>query len=131
MQKPTSLTTKSGGFALIEVLVSVLIFSLGVVGLMGLQTRALQVSNEAQDRSTAAMLANTISSEMWLVKSTSVDASVLSAWQEQVAEALPNGEGTVTASSTSNALVSVTWMPPARSASEPENTFKTRVVIPQ
>lgn len=130
-KSPPSRPSQSGGFALIEVLVSVLIFSLGVVGLMGVQTRALQVSNEAQDRNTAAMLANSITSEMWLVKSTSVDASVLSAWQDQVAQSLPNGEGTVTTSSASNAVVSVTWLPPARSASEPENAFKTSVVIPQ
>ena len=48
------------GFALIEVLVSMLLFSLGVAGLIGMQARALQVSTDAQDRVQAAQLAQSL-----------------------------------------------------------------------
>lgn len=130
----------SQGFALIEVLVSLLIFSLGVVGLMGVQARALQTSTDAQDRSRAAMLAQSLSSEMWIIKSTTLKAQVVEAWQEQVKQALPNGEGAVTQNTAGlDATISVKWQAPTRKAADPssgqkgeaKSQFITQVVIPQ
>ena len=131
----------SQGFALIEVLVSLLIFSLGVVGLMGLQVRALQASTDAQDRSQAAMLAQSLASEMWVIKSTSLGDSAVSAWKEQIKSILPNGEGEVTQNTAGvDATITVKWMAPTRkvadktsdqSGGEAKSQFITQVVIPQ
>lgn len=130
----------SQGFALIEVLVSLLIFSLGVVGLMGVQARALQTSTDAQDRSRAAMLAQSLSSEMWVIKSTTLNAQVVEAWQEQVKQALPNGEGEVTQNTAGlDATITVQWQAPMRKTADPssgkageaKSQFITQVVIPQ
>ena len=53
---------------LIEVLVSLLIFSFGFLGLIGMQARAVQLSTDAEDRSRAALLANDIVTTMWTQK---------------------------------------------------------------
>ncbi|MEJ5127877.1 prepilin-type N-terminal cleavage/methylation domain-containing protein [Comamonas sp. MYb21] len=128
------------GFALIEVLVSLVIFSLGVVGLMGMQTRALQASTDAQDRSMAAMLANSVTSEMWAIKSTSLGNSAVEAWKEQVIGALPRGKGEITENiSGTDATISVKWLSNTRKAKntsdstdgEDMNQFITKVVIPK
>lgn len=131
----------SQGFALIEVLVSLLIFSLGVVGLMGVQAHALRTSNDAQDRSEAALLAQSLSSEMWVVKTTNVSASAVTAWQDQVMAALPNGEGTVTqVTAGQEATITIKWLAPSRKLAgqaagqtdgEAKSQFITQVVIPQ
>lgn len=49
-------THRARGAGLIEVLVAVLIFSLGLIGMLGLQSRALQRAESAYARSQATML---------------------------------------------------------------------------
>jgi type IV pilus assembly protein PilV len=55
---------QQGGF-LLEALVAVLIFSFGVLGLVGLQASAIEHTNAAQYRSEAAYLANAYIAQMW------------------------------------------------------------------
>lgn len=49
---------KNNGFSLIEVLVTTLLISTGVLGMAALQGRAIAYSHETLQRTTAAMLAN-------------------------------------------------------------------------
>lgn len=53
-----------GGF-LLEALVGILIFTLGVLGLVALQARAIAYTGDAQYRGEAAYLANSYVSKMW------------------------------------------------------------------
>lgn len=53
------------GVMLLEALIAILIFSFGVLGLVGLQSSAIQASRDAQYRSQAAMLADEIIGQMW------------------------------------------------------------------
>ena len=53
-----------GGF-LLEALVGILIFTLGVLGLLALQGRAIAYSSDAQYRGEAAYLANAYLAKMW------------------------------------------------------------------
>ncbi|WP_301153328.1 type IV pilus modification protein PilV [Metapseudomonas otitidis] len=46
------------GFSLVEVLVALVVISVGVLGLVALQGRTLQYTNESSQRSNAVMLAN-------------------------------------------------------------------------
>jgi type IV pilus assembly protein PilV len=55
---------QQGGF-LLEALVAILIFSFGVLGLVGLQASAIEFTNDAQYRSEAAYLANSLIAQMW------------------------------------------------------------------
>ena len=124
------------GFMLIEVLVSLLIFSFGVIGLMGMQARAIQAGTDAQDRDIAARLANQLSSQMQIGRTTDLSAANLAAWKDLGAAELPNGEGSVTQVTTgTNAKILVTWLAPTRttgsSTTDVKSRFSTQVVLPQ
>ena len=58
------LSKKQQGFTLIEVLVSVLVFSVGMLGLGGLQITSTKVSNNAHFRTTASLLAMDLADRM-------------------------------------------------------------------
>lgn len=58
--KPISLPKQQAGVGLLEVLVAVLILSLGLLGMAGLQTRVLQQNQSSQVRSQAVMLSYSI-----------------------------------------------------------------------
>jgi type IV pilus assembly protein PilV len=125
------------GVALIEALVSVLIFSFGVLGLIGLQARAIDYSVDAEDRDRASILAHEIASSMWLQGSVTVTGAQLTAWQTQAQtptqSGLTSGNVTVTptAGTTNSADIVVTWRAQSDPASAPNRQFTTRVVIPQ
>jgi type IV pilus assembly protein PilV len=53
------------GVMLIEALIALLIFSLGVLGIVGLQSTATKVSGDARYRSEAALMANELIGKMW------------------------------------------------------------------
>lgn len=53
------------GVLLLEALIAILIFSLGVLGMIGLQTASVKQATAAEDRSTAALLANDLIGRMW------------------------------------------------------------------
>lgn len=54
------------GVALLEALISVLIFSIGCLALIGLQAMSLKANADAKYRSDAAYLANQLISQMWV-----------------------------------------------------------------
>src|SRR3984893_9250144 len=56
--------TQSGAF-LLEALIGILIFSLGVLGIVGLQARAIRFTNDAEFRAEAMYLASSLISQMW------------------------------------------------------------------
>jgi type IV pilus assembly protein PilV len=60
-----SLPTREAGATLIESLVAILIFSFGLLGLIGLQAASIKNTAEAKYRADAAYLANQIIGEMW------------------------------------------------------------------
>ena len=62
------------GAFLLEALVAVLIVALGILGLVGLQARAMQDTDESQYRSEAAFLATDVISQMWTSNQTSLVA---------------------------------------------------------
>lgn len=126
------------GVALIEVLVAVLLFSLGVLGLIGLQSRAVSYSIDAEDRNRASLLANDAATQMWLTQSVTLDAAALAAWQARVndplASGLTNGEGQVVAvgGTTNSADITIEWQTPARGTADnsPKSRLTTRVILP-
>jgi type IV pilus assembly protein PilV len=62
---PPRASTQRGSF-LLEALISVLIVAFGVLGLIGLQARAIQNVDDAQYRGEAAYLANALIGQMWV-----------------------------------------------------------------
>lgn len=55
---------KQRGVSLVEVLVAVLVLSVGVIGMAGLQVQALQASTDSSQRTTALILARSIVGQM-------------------------------------------------------------------
>lgn len=54
------------GIALLEALIAILLFSLGILGAVGIQGRSVQLLSEATLRSQAAQHASDLIAEMWL-----------------------------------------------------------------
>jgi type IV pilus assembly protein PilV len=63
-----------GGFSMIEVLVSLVIFSLGLLALVSLQATALRMATDARDRTTAAFLADQLLARLLIADPTSASA---------------------------------------------------------
>ena len=85
------------GVALLEALVGILIFSIGILALMGLQAQSIRNTVEAKYRNEAAYLANQIIGHMWVddrANLASYDTGgganpKMLAWSDQVAATLP------------------------------------------
>jgi type IV pilus assembly protein PilV len=128
--------SRQAGVALLEVLVSILLFSLGLLGLIGLQARAISFSVDAEDRNRASLIANEIATTMWLNKSVTVATGTGSDWEARVKDqtkgGLPSGEVSVTAVSgtTNSADILVQWKAPQRLSSEAKSQLTTRVTLP-
>ena len=56
--------TQSGAF-LLEALIAILIFSFGILGIVGLQAKAIRFTNDSEYRAEATYLANSLISQMW------------------------------------------------------------------
>ena len=54
------------GVMLLEALVAILVFALGVLALVGLQTLSIKQSSEAKYRADAVLLANELIGQMWV-----------------------------------------------------------------
>ncbi len=108
------------GVMLLEVLVSILIFSFGILGVVAMHARASQYSTNAEDRNRAALLANEMATAMLLRGSNDVAgnaamATYYTAWQARVGSAtgsgLPGGTGTVSGVTANTATITVQWTP--------------------
>lgn len=62
--KPQVRRAQQGAF-LLESLIGILIFSLGILGIVGLQAQAIRFTNDSEYRAEAVYLANSLISQMW------------------------------------------------------------------
>ena len=95
------------GSTLTEVMVSVVLFSVGVIGLMRVLGTAVQDTGSLQYRSTAATLADTLIGQMW------VDRGNLPAYVTTgtTVPELPNGQRVVTVAG-NVVTVAISWQAP-------------------
>lgn len=119
------------GSTLLEVLVSVLIFSFGILGLVAMQVRATQFSVDAEDRNRAALLADDLAAQMRLARTVTLPTAQLTAWQNRLGDptgqGMPNGTATITVTG-NTALIVISWRPP-RQALGQESRLTTEVVL--
>lgn len=113
------------GFMVLEVLIALLIFSLGVLGLVGLQARAAKDTGQAQYRAQAVLLANELVGMMWagdhsytnlstVYAAGSTDAGYV-AWIAKVKATLPRNVST-------DPTVTLTQVPPLPALAVPAGT---------
>lgn len=138
------------GVMLLEALVAILIFSIGILAIVGLQANSIKLSNDAKYRSDASFLANQLIGEMWMAKSSvsfvtdfsSPNGTRYMAWHDQVASAIPvTGvsaptvaitQSTVAAASSLSSTVDINifWRVIGENGSgDTSHTFSTRTLI--
>ncbi len=133
-----------GGMALIEVLVALLIFSFGVIGLIALEASAINFSVDAEDRNRATLFANDVASTMWLTgtvvyyssaQETAAAAAQVATWQANIKNltlptGLPGGTLTITqtGTTTNSVDITITWTPTTDATSTPRQ-LTTRVIL--
>jgi type IV pilus assembly protein PilV len=126
---------------MIEVLVTLVLVSFGILGMVGLQIKAVGLSADADDRNRAALLANDLVSQMWLTDPDTVQAQQLASeesnWYKRARDpaqgGLPGVQAAVTAvpAEPKSWDVTITWTPPQRSAADLNaHKLTTRVTLP-
>lgn len=98
------------GSMMLEALIALLIFSMGILAIVGLQAASIKNTADAQYRSEASFYANQILGRMW-VDQTNLASYVVTG---QSIAGLPNGQRTV-ALNGDEVTVTVTWQPPGTS----------------
>lgn len=87
------------GVMLLEALIGILVFSLGILALVGMQAIAIKLSTDARDRAEASNLASQLIGEMWVNRAnlanyayagTGTPPSTLTNWMGQVQSSLPD-----------------------------------------
>jgi type IV pilus assembly protein PilV len=115
------------GVMLLEVLVGILIFSIGIVAMLGMQATAMRATVDAKYRTEASFLANEIIGEMWVDRinlanyqtPATCPAGKPCAWISRVQTLLPNATGSNAPSiavSGSAVTITVRWRRPGETA---------------
>jgi type IV pilus assembly protein PilV len=122
------------GVALMECLMALLIFSVGLLGLFGLEARVMNVSTNSENRNRAALFASELASQMWLngtvTPGTADYAALEASVNDQTKGGLPGGAVVVAQIGLTNAAdITVTWQEVSDAPGNP-STLTTRVVLP-
>lgn len=123
------------GFLLLEVLVALLIFAFGVLGIVGLQASMTQAQTGSKLRGDAAYLAQELIGTMW-ANVASIDQyntvtaqcdgfNPCNALKQKVAARLPGGTLTLRPGATGLVEITITWTPPG----EDTRTYATAAAI--
>ncbi|SFC61658.1 prepilin-type N-terminal cleavage/methylation domain-containing protein [Collimonas sp. OK412] len=130
MKTPQRNHLDQSGMSLIEVLISMLIFSFAILGLVSLQVNAVKVSYGAEDRTRAALMANEIIATMWTKKTLNPS---LTSWQTRLADPTVSGlpgsaTGTVSGADASGVVtITITWQEPSTKSTD---NYITQVAMP-
>lgn len=120
---------KQNGFSMLEVLVTMIIISFGLLGIAGIIANGLKSNSSSYARSQASWLVNDIIDNMRANRATAelstlpyylaiglnpsgttVPANDLTAWRDALANALPSGTGAVAVNSaTKKVTITVQW----------------------
>lgn len=98
------------GVALLEALIAVLVFSFGILAIVGLQANAMRISTDAKIRIDASNIANQRVGEMWADPTNLAGHAVA----DQPISDLPDGKMTVSVAA-DVVTVTVTWKVPGSS----------------
>ncbi|MDP3032586.1 MAG: hypothetical protein Q8N33_10970 [Rhodocyclaceae bacterium] len=132
--KQTKGKSSQSGVMLLEALISLLIFAIGVLGLVGMQAIAIKVAADSKYRGEAAMHADQIINQMWAddrtnamlvanYSSTPIGAKY-TVWRDQIqgvgtglpGSTLSGNAPTVTIDANNLVTVTIRWQPPNATA---------------
>ena len=116
---PTSLSSSQKGSVLLEALIAILIFSMGILAIAGLQGAMIKNTSDAKYRADAAFIAQQRLGVMW---SNPSDLTVYASGEEDISHLLPNGKRTVSLPVIGGEVkVEIKWTPPGQT----EHNFTT------
>lgn len=135
-----SVHKRQGGFSLIEAMVAIFIFSIGVLALIALQVTSVRQSTNARYRSEAALLANRLIGEMWvtdrvtttLQTNYNTGGASYNTWNAAVQATLPASGASapqVSVSASGVVQVQIFWKAPNEQASDPTHQYTTTAQI--
>ena len=128
-----SMRQVSHGISLIEVLVAMTIFSFGVLGMVGMEARAIAYFSDAKFRTDAALLSDALINDAWVNRAnlagyayggTGTAPAAVQPWLNEVQGALPNAGATVAVNG-QTLTVTVTWQPPNAAAQHQHTEIAT------
>ena len=124
---------------LLEALVAILVFSLGVLSLVGLQAASMRQSIQAKYRADAALLADQLVGEMWVSNRsfTALKANFetggtnFNTWNTTVSNRLPGAAATASVASqadgsgglTSLVTITIQWKAPNEPATQASHAY--------
>jgi type IV pilus assembly protein PilV len=122
------------GFSLIEALVAIVIFSIGILALIALQVTSVRQASNAKYRSDAALLANQLIGQMWvsdrttttLQTSFNTGGASYNTWAANVQAHLPGATAsapTVVVAGDGQVTVNVFWKAPNEQGSDPHHRY--------
>lgn len=134
------------GFTLLEVLVTMVVMALGLLGYAGLQMASLKNSASAYQRSQATILAYDMIDRMRVNRTQAVAGTYnitfgavptaagvagddLVNWKQLVENALPGGEAAITVDGTGNTLLTIRWADKRDRSASANSTFNTQTVL--
>lgn len=102
-----SVRNRQGGAMLLEGLISILIFAMGILAIVGLHASSTKATTQAKSRVDAGLVANQRIGQMW------VDQGNLASYEESDTDVagLPNGKRTTVVQGT-QVTVTVSWQMP-------------------
>ena len=123
-----TITTKQRGSVLLESLIAILIFSMGILAIVGLQGASIKNTVSAKYRTDASLLANQIIGQMWIDDKTNASLQTnynspggakFITWKTNVANTLPgvaSNAPTIAINASNVATVTIWWQSPGESA---------------
>ncbi len=124
MSNPVPRKPAQEGVVLIEALVAILIFSVGVLAIVGLQASMIKNIADSKFRSEASYIAQARIGQMWADPDNA--ASYVEA-NTNIEALLPSGRRTVTSPAAGQYIVTVTWQQPGPNASTHNFTTTFRI----
>jgi type IV pilus assembly protein PilV len=135
---PQGLRSQAGSM-LLEAFIAILIFSMGILAIVGMQASAVKSSTDAKYRSEASLLANDLIGQMWASDRTpavmqasfqgggGTDGAAYTTWYSKVQATLPGSAAYPPAvnidPATSIVTVAVQWKAPNDPPADPAHRF--------
>lgn len=154
LNNPSNFPNAQRGIMLLEGLIAILVFSLGILAMVGMQAVSIRHTSQAKYRADASFIANKLVAQMWVDSNANMplyatgQASFTNWLTNEVQANLVGGRSTATvtvtpfvATSVSSSVaaappvqgfvvdITIQWRAPSESDSLPPHTYRTRTQI--